>query len=76
MINDLQAFIIKLVGQHDEVLLMWDANTSMKNAALNRMFTSIDMYNLMPDTPDAFSTYMRGRQIIDHIWDMGYRITP
>lgn len=52
MINDLQSTILELLAKQDEVILMWDANTSMDNNAMNRMFTTLNLFKLMPETPD------------------------
>lgn len=68
MINDLNEFIAELISSQDEIILMWDANTSMDNHILSRMVTNVNMSNLMPLTPNRFSTYIRGKQIIDHMW--------
>lgn len=68
MIHDLQTMISILQEQHDEIILMWDANGNLENNEINRMYTELNLYNLMPVTPDLFSSYMRGKRIIDHIW--------
>lgn len=67
MIKVIKAFLQIIFAKNDEVLLMWDANASLENNEINRMFTAMNMSNVMPITPEGFSTYIRVKQIIYHI---------
>lgn len=68
MIYDLKQLIYKLQEQHDDIILMWDANNELESDELEEVISDLNMFNLLPQTYPTFSTYLRGARVIDHIW--------
>jgi hypothetical protein len=69
MLQDLLKYITELREMHDEIILLWDANGDLKtNKEITQLLNESPLHNLMSSSHDTFSTYLRGKKIIDHIW--------
>ena len=69
MLKDLLKYILELRAMTDEIILLWDANGDLNtNKEINQILSESPLHNLMSISHDTFSTYLRGKKIIDHIW--------
>lgn len=68
MFLDLQQAIETMQNKNEDIILQWDANNTPTDDEITSFTSNLNLFHLLPETPESFSTYNRGVRIIDHIW--------
>jgi hypothetical protein len=69
---DISQFINQLQYDNDDVILQCDANTDIGSQEMLDLINSTNLVSLAPNYPIGFSTFMRGKRVIDHMFGTSY----